>query len=252
MSSSSSSSCAYFAASVFLASPRDLRHGVDGGERLLPAADVGAHRLSGRLLVAPDAENVVANLEDVAEGPAALAEGVDRAHVGRPDGGPGVHGAPDERARLARDHQEVLLQADRPTGLRTTTSRYWPSIISRWASVSSAATSSARAVVRAGGHHAAEPRRRLRRGARCPRRSPCPPPRRATPSAGGGAARPGPGCRRGRARSCESAPVPPPPEAPASKPPLTASHALRHSTGRRPLPLLPPTGFPSASTQPIE
>ena len=84
---------------------------------LLVAGDVRRH-LAGLLLLAPDAQQVVVELEGEAERPAEPAvAGDDRLVVGRQQR-PGLDGGGDQRRGLAPDHVEVELHRHRLVGRR--------------------------------------------------------------------------------------------------------------------------------------
>ena len=85
--------------------------GVDDRQRLLVVDDVGRF-LAGRLFRAPDAEQVVVELEGEAERPAEAAIAGDDRLVGGRQERAGLDRGGDEGRRLAPDHVEVEIDAD--------------------------------------------------------------------------------------------------------------------------------------------
>ena len=85
-----------------------LGQGVDQRQRLLARGDVG-RLLAGAGLVAPDAEQVVVELEGQAQRPAEAAVGGDDRLVVGGQHGAGLGRAGDERGGLAADHVEVVV-----------------------------------------------------------------------------------------------------------------------------------------------
>ncbi len=81
---------------------------VDDRQGLLLVRDVG-RLLAGRLLGAPDAQEVVVDLEGEPQGPAEPAIAGDDRLVVRREEGAGLDRAGDERRRLAPDHVEIGL-----------------------------------------------------------------------------------------------------------------------------------------------
>ena len=89
-----------------------MLEGVDHGQRLLAAGDVG-RLLAGRLLRAPDAEQVVVELEREPERPAEGAIAGDDVLVVGGEQRAGLDRGGDERRGLAADHVEVELDGHR-------------------------------------------------------------------------------------------------------------------------------------------